>query len=303
MASTLCRTAEFLLPRSACLGLMDPGGESDLDRRIADPRPSVTRSDVTRVSEDGKVVDFGYLGSVGAVLRFDVRSLILSSPPPNGGLTFVPTREGLTIDGWRNGFSPTLNGRSLPLDTSRARAKSRDRPRREAFLHRLKLRAKGVRRYRSAEMAVEQPERGLGGQRQQGRTVIVTSDGDGAIRWHRADDGRELLALQVLPNNKEPGKWDWVLWTPEGFYEATPGAENVLKWVTNHGPDQAAMTLPVSAIAKLHRPNALPHVLDQLETAHALGVDDIDAGEINCSGQDRQRQAARRGAARSGDRP
>ena len=105
--------------------------------------------------------------------------------------------------------------------------------------------------------------------------IVVTADGDGAIRWHRADDGRELLALLVLPNGKEPAKWDWVLWTPEGFYEATPGAENVLKWVTNHGPDKAATTLPVSAIAKLHRPNALPHVLDQLETAHALGVDDI----------------------------
>jgi uncharacterized caspase-like protein len=49
----------------------------------------------------------------------------------------------------------------------------------------------------------------------------------------------------------------------------------VLKWVVNHGPDKAATTLPVSAIAKLHRRNALPHVLDQLETAHALGVDDM----------------------------
>jgi hypothetical protein len=105
--------------------------------------------------------------------------------------------------------------------------------------------------------------------------VVITADGDGAIRWHRADDGSELLALQVLPNKNEPAKWDWVLWTPEGFYEATPGAEDVLKWVTNHGPDSAATTLPVSAIAKLHRRNALPHVLDQLETAHALGIDDI----------------------------
>ena len=72
-----------------------------------------------------------------------------------------------------------------------------------------------------------------------------------------------------------------MLWTPEGFYEATPGAEDVLKWVINHGPDKAATTLPVSAIAKLHRPNALPHVLDQLETAHALGVDDISQARFD----------------------
>jgi hypothetical protein len=111
--------------------------------------------------------------------------------------------------------------------------------------------------------------------------VVVTADGDGAIRWHRADDGRELLALQVFPNKGDPAKWDWVLWTPEGFYEATPGAEGVLKWVTNHGSESAATTLPVSAIAKLHRPNALPHVLDQLETAHALGVDDISQARFD----------------------
>ena len=42
--------------------------------------------------------------------------------------------------------------------------------------------------------------------------VVVTAYGDGAIRWHRADDGRELLALQVLPNKEsDPTKWDWVL--------------------------------------------------------------------------------------------
>ena len=258
---------------------MDPGGESiwTVGSPILDFRDQI---DVMRVSEDGKVVDFGYLGSVGAVLRFDVRSLILSSPPPNGALTFVPNREGLTIDGWRNGFSPTLNGRALPLephDVARSLAIAPDAKR--FFIgSSFALKAfddTGAQKWRWNS----RNEVWAANASKDGR-VIVTSDGDGAIRWHRADDGRELLALQVLPNNKEPGKWDWVLWTPEGFYEATPGAENVLKWVTNHGPDQAAMTLPVSAIAKLHRPNALPHVLDQLETAHALGVDDMTQARL-----------------------
>jgi hypothetical protein len=36
--------------------------------------------------------------------------------------------------------------------------------------------------------------------------IVVAADGDGAIRWHRADDGRELLALQVIPNGNEPAK-------------------------------------------------------------------------------------------------
>jgi hypothetical protein len=111
--------------------------------------------------------------------------------------------------------------------------------------------------------------------------LVIAACGDGTIRWNRATDGHTLLTLQILPNKGDPAKWDWVLWTPEGFYEATPGAEDVLKWVVNHGPDKAATTLPVSAIAKLHRPNALPHVLDQLETAHALGVDDMTQARLD----------------------
>jgi len=39
--------------------------------------------------------------------------------------------------------------------------------------------------------------------------MVVAAYGDGTIRWHRADDGRELLALKVLAN-----KTAWVLWTP-----------------------------------------------------------------------------------------
>jgi hypothetical protein len=239
------------------------------------------QTDVMRASEDGQVVDFGYRGSGGPVLRFDVKSLTLSTPPPNDGLTFAPNQEGLAIDGWMNGRSPTLNGRELPFtnyEIARSLAIAPDAKR--FFLGSTFALAAfddaGARiwlwRSRSEVSAVNASRDGR---------VVVTASRDGAIHWGRADDGLELLALQVLPNKGDPAKWDWVLWTPEGFYEATPGAEDVLKWVTNHGPDKAATTLPVSAIAKLHRRNALPHVLDQLETAHALGVDDISQARFD----------------------
>ena len=53
--------------------------------------------------------------------------------------------------------------------------------------------------------------------------IVVTADSDGAIRWHRANDGRELLALQVIPNkNADPAKWDWVLWTPKASTRRRP---------------------------------------------------------------------------------
>jgi hypothetical protein len=257
-----------------CLGLMDARGESvwTLAPPILDYRD---HADDMRVSANGKVVDFGYGHPGVAVLRFDVSALTLSTSPPSDGLTFAPNREGLPIDGWRNENTPTLNGQPLPLvqyDRARSLAIAPDAKR--FFLGSMFALAAfddtGAQKWR-------QPSRNevwAVNASKDGR-IIVTADNDGAIRWHRADDGRELLTLQVLPNRNGAAKWDWVLWTPEGFYEATPGAEEVLKWVVNHGPDSAASVLPVSAIAKLHRPNALSSVLDELETARALGLDDI----------------------------
>jgi hypothetical protein len=102
--------------------------------------------------------------------------------------------------------------------------------------------------------------------------LVVAAYSDGTIRWHRMDDGAELLALYELSDRK-----NWVAWTPDGFYVATPGAYGVLCWQVNRGADQAAETVPISAIPKLNRPDALPLVLQELETARALGIADLAA--------------------------
>jgi Caspase domain len=276
----------ILVAAPPCLGVMNADGHPvwSVVSRVFDFR---SQADNLKVSIDGSLVDFPYSDPTSAYvtpaaeLRFDLRSLTLSSPTPNDGLTFAPLREGLTIDRWRSGTSPTLNAQPIPLapyDLARSVTIAPDAKRfflgSSFALAAFDDAGKPRWRWRSKNevWAVNASRDGR---------IVVTADGDGAIRWHRADDGRELLALQVLPNGKEPANWDWVLWTPEGFYEATPGAQDVLKWVVNHGPDKAATTLPVSAIAKLHRRNALPHVLDRLETAHALGVDDISQARFD----------------------
>ena len=58
-------------------------------------------------------------------------------------------------------------------------------------------------------MEADGREAGLGGQRQarDGR-LVVAAEGDGTIRWRRADDGRELLALQVLAQQEGLGPVD-----------------------------------------------------------------------------------------------
>jgi len=265
----------ILVASTLCLGLM--GSEGEIIWTVPSPLASFSsQQDTLAVSEDGDVVDFGFGDEAKAQLRFDVRSLRLSGGPTNDVLTFRPNRDGLNLDGWRNGFKPTLDGKAIPIeqyDISRSFAIAPDGKR--FFLGS----SAGIATFDDSGAAKwRRPSRGevwAVNASRDGR-IVVSASGDGTIRWHRADDGTELLALQVLPNQK-----DWVLWTPEGFYEATDGAKEALRWVVNHGPDSAATTLSVSAIPRLHRPDALKLVLDQLETARALGIAEVAAARLD----------------------
>jgi hypothetical protein len=99
-----------------------------------------------------------------------------------------------------------------------------------------------------------------------GRLVVAASD-DGTIRWHRMEDGRELLALFPLADRR-----NWVAWTPEGIYAATPGAHGVLRWHVNHGWDAPAEAIPVAEIPETYRPEAIRLMLQTLDTPRAIGL-------------------------------
>ena len=101
--------------------------------------------------------------------------------------------------------------------------------------------------------------------------LVVAAYGDGTIRWHRMDDGKELLAFFPLPDRS-----NWVAWTPDGFYAATPGAHGVLRWHVNHGWDAPGEAIPVSDIAELRRPEVLPLVLQEKDIVQALGLAELD---------------------------
>jgi uncharacterized caspase-like protein len=99
---------------------------------------------------------------------------------------------------------------------------------------------------------------------------------------HTHHQGQQFTAVvQAVPADRAIAvlgdKTNWVAWTPEGFYGATPGAFGVLRWQVNHGFDAAAETVPASSIPRLRRPDALALVLQERETARALGIADMKA--------------------------
>lgn len=100
--------------------------------------------------------------------------------------------------------------------------------------------------------------------------VVVAACGDGTVRWFRMDDGVELLALFPMADQK-----NWVAWTPEGIYAATPGARTILRWHINRGWNSAGEAIPVAQIPETRRPEVIPHVIPQLGTPGAIAVAEL----------------------------
>ena len=89
-----------------------------------------------------------------------------------------------------------------------------------------------------------------------GRLAVIAY-GDGTVRWHRMSDGQELLALFVHKDTKR-----WVMWTPEGYYDASPGGDSLIGWHINQSENQEALFYNVSRYADLfYRPDIVAEAI------------------------------------------
>jgi WD40 repeat protein len=265
----------FVSKANPCFTLLKPNGE--VLWTIRPPGGDFRdQGEAFSVSSDGAVIDFGFEVFGKSQLRFDLRALKLSNHWPADNQTRPPKFDGLKIEDWYMSYQPKLDGKPIKLDNGELSHSFAIQPDGRRFV----LGAGWWLRVFDAEGKPLWSVRVPGSVWAENITLdgrlVIAAYGDGTIRWHRMDDGRELLALQVLND-----KTNWVAWTPEGFYDATPGAFGVLRWHVNRGPDAAVDAIPVSEIPRLKRPDALPFVLQELETARALGIADQAAARLD----------------------
>jgi hypothetical protein len=70
-------------------------------------------------------------------------------------------------------------------------------------------------------------------------------------------------------------KEDWIAWTKEGYYAATPGGEKLMGWTVNNGQGRLATFYPAERFRKLlHRPDVIRRVLELGSVAAALKAAD-----------------------------
>ncbi len=219
------------------------------------------------LSADGKRVGFWYAYKQ-PLFEFELanRALKPIEGAPEGLRNPRTEAPGLDVAAWENQRGTTLNGRRLPLaelETSRSLAIAGDG---KSFalgtderLWSFDAGGKPLWNIRAPAVvwAVNQTADGR---------LWVTAGQDGALRWYRARDGQEVMALLLHADRRR-----WVLWTPSGYFEAAAGAEELLGWHLNRRADARPDFFPLRTLrARLYRPDVIDRVLDTADEAEAL---------------------------------
>ena len=230
------------------------------------------------LSPDGSGIQFAYerLGKSPAIFLVNERRLTEGSSSLWAGLKAslnwkAPITDGLEVSDWKNSLFPKLKGNPLPLKDDPAQSLA-IKPDRSGFLLGTSLTLRLFDPAGKESWRVRTP--GAAWSVNTNGRLAVAALGDGTIRWYRASDGKEILAFFPHPDRKR-----WVLWTPSGYYDASPGGEDFIGWHVNNGRDQAADFFPASRFrSTYYRPDVIDRVLGTMDEAVALQQANDEAG-------------------------
>jgi hypothetical protein len=225
-----------------------------------------------RLSADARVLAFGFQPFGGQPASFDLLERRLTLNPTAITPLRAPQTEGLPVTEWKNTTSPKLNGQPLKLNAYERSHSLAIAPDSSFFLLGTDWWLRCYAKDGSERWQVPVPEVAWPVNLSADGRLAVAAYGDGTIRWHRTSAGRELLAFFPHADQKR-----WVLWTPEGYYDCSPGAEDLIGWHLNQGADKEALFVRSGQVAeKVRRPDVIQRVAAEWreagEIAKEMGV-------------------------------
>lgn len=224
-----------------------------------------------RVSADGTRVRFGFEADGRAPAVFD---LIQQAYVKDETGLIAPRHSAPGIEpvDWKNRKTPHLNGQPLKLanfETSRSVVVTPDGVVLGADWNLRRFDRDGKEVWSRSS-----PGANWGLNRPGDSEVVVAAYGDGTLRWHRISDGAELLAFYPHADRKR-----WVLWTPGGYFAASPGGEELIGWHLNRSLDQEPDFFPASRFReRFHRPDVIARVLQTRDEGEALRLANLESG-------------------------
>ncbi len=257
------------------LGIFDRDGDKTLYR---EPANAVYRGvgENFLLAADGAAVQFGYEEGGKSSARFSISSRLLQTEPGRDGILSSPvtSADRMNIADWVYNSSPKLNGKPLELKQYERSRSLSIAPDRNAFLLGADWHIRLFDREGNQKWEVPVPGTAWGVNISGNGKVAAAALGDGTIRWYRLRDGKELLALFSHKDKKR-----WVIWTPKGYYDASPGAEELIGWHVNNGAEQAADFFPASRFrSTYYRPTVISKVLETADEDEALRLANQEAG-------------------------
>ena len=230
------------------------------------------------VSHDGATIQFCYEKDKSPA-RFSTieRSFEINPSPQKDLLPPILQASDPNITDWASTYNPKLNGRPLlkkhpPGEFSLSLAIS---PEKNTFLLGTSIFLHLFDKEGSQKWEVVTPGEVWAVNVSANGKFAAAALGDGTVRWYRMKDGKELLALFPHRDKKR-----WVLWTPSGYYDASPGAEELIGWHMNNGREEAADFFPVSRFrGTYYRPDIVAKTLETLDEAEAIKLANKESGK------------------------
>jgi WD40 repeat protein len=106
-----------------------------------------------------------------------------------------------------------------------------------------------------------------------GKGYFVAGGLDEVLRVYTTDRDAPLVSLYVAGD-------DWIAWTPEGYYAASPGGERLMGWqVPGEGDQLPTFHAAARFRASLYRPGVIRRLLQTRSVAKALELADKEKGQ------------------------
>ena len=229
------------------------------------------------VSKNGDTIQFCYENRGKSPARFLVIERSLKTYPSLelGLWPAVTQTSDLVITDWEDTTNPKLNGKSLKIWQDTMSHKLAISPGKDTFLLGTNLFLYLFDREGNERWKARTPGDAWDVNISPDGRFALAALGDGTVRWYRMKDGREVLSFFPHADKKR-----WVLWTPSGYYDASPGAEELIGWHINNGSDQAADFFPISKFRRdYYRPDVVAKTLETLDESEAIRIANEELGK------------------------
>jgi WD40 repeat protein len=227
-----------------------------------------------RLSADGTAASFGFVYGNAQTQAFDFGKMDWAGTGAQL-LAGQASHRDMALDAqWFESTQPQLNQKRIALDTNEVALAAAVNPGGTQLALGTSFYVRLLNRQGAEQWRVSAPGSTWQVHLSQDGRWVVAAFSDGSIRWYRARDGAEQLAFMPHADRKR-----WVAWTPQGFYAASAGGEDLIGWHIDRGALRAADFFAGSRFrANFFRPDVIAQVLALGDGAAALKAANDEAG-------------------------